>query len=121
MSIGVVGSSYQQYSSISDNSSTIKNLEKVKENLVSKREEITNSDSEDKETQLQIIDAQIQQIEAQIQQAQNKQNGRTQNIQLNSGEKTLNNNGDEVRDGVITSASLKELIEKNKEHALTLS
>ncbi len=119
MSIGAIGSSYQQYSSINDNSSNIKNLEKSKENLVSKREEIANSESEDKEAQLQIIDAQIQQIEAQIQQAQNKQNGGSQNAQLKNDEKTSNNNGDEVRDGVIISVSLKELIEKNRENSLT--
>lgn len=69
---------------------------------------------------MQIIDAQIQQIEAQIQQAQNRQNIRYQNTSFPKEDSALNNNGDEVKDGVIISASLKELIEKNRENSLTL-
>lgn len=118
MNISSVETSYGQVTatkSNGSNSSKIASLEKQREALVSQKQEIASSDSEDKDTQVQLIDSQIQLIDSQITQLKSQETNNSKGEATNKVDtRTIKNNGDEVKGGVVISGSLKELIEKYK-------
>ena len=93
-------------SKINSLNSKLKTLESQEKSIQSN----TSMDADEKQTQIQTIEAQIQLIEAQIQEAS------SQTTQGTSKQPSIKekDNGDEVREGVVVSASLKEKIEASR-------
>lgn len=94
-------------------------LQKTKENLIKSKNELSDKemDPEEKKAKLNDINKQIAEIEAQIQQAKTLEKEKEQqkikeDIEAKAAKKPQN--GDEVRDGVIVSESLKKIIESRQ-------
>ncbi len=106
--------SYTQSSSV-DNSSQISSLQGSKQELESERNELLQNneiDDETKQSQIQSIESQIQLIESQIQAAKSQKSeslAESQNSNTKANESY--DNGDEVRNGVVISSSLKEKLQ----------
>lgn len=100
----------------SNNTSKINSLKSKLESLESQKESLENNtsiESETKQSQIQTIESQIQLVQSQIQELSSKSNENISNKQDVEQKNSEENNGDEVREGVVISKSLKEKIEAN--------
>ncbi|MGG7176437.1 FlxA-like family protein [Clostridium paraputrificum] len=97
----------------------MESLEKLKENFLEQKQALKDRemDPEEKKYKMKEINENIQQVEAQMQQLRIQQKEeeaekvKEEIEKKKSEEDKYKQNGDEVRDGVIISASLNELIE----------
>lgn len=106
-------------SAAANSNSQIASLKSQKQELESQKSEVQSNsslDSNTKQTQISTLDAQISLIDSQISQLQAEASKAASNSGQNNQiakEVQTTSNGDEVRDGVIVSSSLKEKIEES--------